>query len=109
MMSKRKPFILLPFLGSSEEPERRKGFGHTHKPRENGDANGSGTAVRGGPEFSDLTQQETAKMVAQKTEEDIVQDYNAPIHMWVCRTKKCKLADAALMVYARWLLHCSRW
>ena len=88
-MPRRKPWIFLPFLGSSEEPERRIATGQTNKPRENANPNGRGVGngVRGGPEFIDLKQQETAEMVAQKTEEDVVQDYNAPIHMWVSRTK----------------------
>jgi hypothetical protein len=90
-MAKRKPWIFLPFLGSSEEPEKRIATGQTNKPRENGTDTGNG--IRGGPEY-DLKREYTAKTVAQKTEEDIVQDYNAPIHMWVSRFRKCKPIEA---------------
>ena len=96
-MAKRKPWIALPFLGASEGPEKRIATGLTNKRRESGNGNGNdnGNGIRGGPEY-DLKREDTAKMIAQKTEEDIVQDYNAPIHMWVSRCKKCKPIEEAL-------------
>jgi hypothetical protein len=79
-MHKKKSWLSLPFLGSSEEPEKRIAKEHTNKPRANGHGHGNGQDS--GIEY-ELAREATAKEVAQKTEEDIVQDYNSPIHMWV--------------------------
>ncbi len=75
-MHRKVSWLSLPFLGSSEEPEQRIAKEHTNKPRTNGDAHSSGIRY-------ESTREATAKEVADMTEEDIVQDYNSPIHMWV--------------------------
>lgn len=89
-MHRKKPWLVLPFLGSEEEPEKRIAKEHTNKSRANGDQNGNGH--NSGIEY-ELAREATAKEVAQKTEEDIVQDYNSPIHMWV--SKKARITDRA--------------
>ena len=81
-MHRKKLWLSLPFLGSSEEPEKRIAKEHTNKPRANGRGHENGHPS--GIDY-ELTREATAKEVAQKTEEDIVQDYNSPIHMWVSK------------------------
>lgn len=68
---KVKRWLVLPFLGSSSEPEKQKVTGQQKEPQ-NVD-----------PVDLESPPTTTAKDFAQKTEEDIVQDYNSPIHMWV--------------------------
>ena len=71
---KDKPWLALPFLGSSRtnEPERETSTSQAGNPRSNG------------PEIEyELSRQATVKDFAEMREEDIVQDYNSPIHMWV--------------------------
>ena len=50
--------------------------------RRNRDGNGNGNGNGDGLDY-ELTREATAKEVAAMTEEDMVQDYNSPIHMWV--------------------------
>jgi hypothetical protein len=89
-MARRKLWLALPFLGSSEAPERRtSSTAQAKKPhmnvRRNRNGNGSGNGA--GLEY-ELTREATAEEVAAMSEEDMVQDYNSPIHMWV---SLCKL------------------
>ena len=85
-MARKKPWISLPFLGSSEnQPPKKIATGRTKNPLRNGKVNGNGNVNGAGVEH-DITLENTAKAVADMTEEDIVQDYNSPIHMWVVAT-----------------------
>ena len=68
-----KRWLNLPFLGASNDAERKIATGKEGKPV-NGDGNGLD---------QEPTRESTLADFANKTEEDIVQDYNSPIHMWV--------------------------
>ena len=82
-MARRKPWLALPFLGSSEEPERRRSStAQAKKQRMNGKRRRNDNVSGAGLEY-ELTREATAKEVAAMSEEDMVQDYNSPIHMWV--------------------------
>ena len=74
----KKPWTFLPFLGASDAaapPQRaRSATTQTGKPS---NVNGN----TGDPVDSELSRQATALEFSQKNEEDIVADYNAPIHM----------------------------
>ncbi len=82
-------FTHLPFLGSSVGRRRNTttdqdgngvdGAQEAH-PTAKKAVNGNGAANR------DLQQSRTAQEVAQMSEEDIIADYNSPIHMWVVST-----------------------
>lgn len=73
-----KFWMFLPFAGGSKEhPEREIASKHQAR-KENQDGDD--------PLPLELSRAETAKQFADKKEEDIVADYNSPIHMWVVAT-----------------------
>ena len=75
---KSKPWIFLPFMGgSSNEPEKQIARSRRDRPRADDD-----------PVVLGLQREDTVKEFANKNEEDIVQDYNSPIHMWVRKIKR---------------------
>jgi hypothetical protein len=67
---------LFPFLGGGDSPEReisKNKSAQAQKQRNKDDPVDAGLERR----------QTRVEKFAEKTEEDIVQDYNSPIHMWV--------------------------
>lgn len=101
MSSNRKRWIGLPFLGASE--------GKDHDQRE---------STRNGKKFLERNPRSTGAAVERevtlsktaadtfkdKDEEDIVQDYNSPIHMWV--SGEPQLAIATLVSRSCFAGHC---
>lgn len=93
-MPRNKLWLALPFLGSSDgnhekQAIRRHSLDKRHSlerrlQRENAHRTGNATGTTPGHALEyELTHQETHQEIAQKSEEDIVHDYNSPIHMWV--------------------------
>ena len=72
-MATKKGFLSLPFLGSSKETQQQSPTaqdGQHEKKRTNG--NGAQWEV---------SQQKSAAEVAKMREEEVIADYNSPIHM----------------------------
>ena len=75
-MSKVKhAWLSLPFLGSSKRPEQRR------RPSKSASSDQPINGLNGASVERELARQTTAKDVAEENEEDVVADYNSPIHM----------------------------
>ena len=99
-----KKFLFLPFLGGGSSNRRRSSRHH------------SGNELPGQTEETqnaddhvlerELTKHESAADFATKTEEDIVQDYNAPIHWWIISTLFPLIAGKLISLDQRYPGYC---
>ena len=90
----RKKWISIPFPRSSGQGERKGSRNQSSQPGPadaNGDSNGHGKRAP-----TELALQRSAHEVSQMAEEDIIADYNSPIHM-------CKLQTPSFVqAFANW-------
>ena len=77
-----KPWLALPFLGSQSRPQGERRGSSTYATPANGTSYKPGPNGNAADFDHELTRQQTALDFAKKDEEDIVKDFNSPIHMY---------------------------
>ena len=77
-MANKKSWLLLPFTGASNKTKH--GTAATHDGQHENQRAGENGA------HNDFNRQKTAAEISKMKEEDVIADYNSPIHVWVVST-----------------------